>query len=189
MTGRVHLQVMVVTADRRCAMLVVLERDETSSGNPVYVAGRPGLRDRARARMSVRRLDAALANAECPESTAALAIRARRVTSDAMRRRMAHGFQRVVTSARTDARSRSVHPRVAAMAFSRERVLAAATEFDALVEGLLAPGPISAFGAARAFLLLTDGAGPLFNRSCGDLGGYLRAAIDGLDPVAPWLEI
>jgi hypothetical protein len=103
------------------------------------------LRDRAAARLSHHRLDLALAEGASPERSAALALRARRLTSLSQRRSLAATYRRVVQNARED------------------RVNAAREELARIAEALAQPGPVATQGAAQALLLLTDGTGPLHN--------------------------
>jgi hypothetical protein len=52
-----------------------------------------------------------------------------------------------------------------------------------MVVALLAPLPVSARGVAMASRLLSDGAGPLYNRlSSVDLVGAVREVTEQLDP-------
>ena len=45
----------------------------------------------------------------------------------------------------------------------RRRVASASEELSALAETLEDPGPVAASGVAQAWILLTDGTGPLYN--------------------------
>jgi hypothetical protein len=112
--------------------------------NRLLVATRPGIRDRLEARVAARRLDHALAAGIYPETSSALALRARRLTGPRRRRTMADGYHRL--------------PREA-----RGRVDSAGYELERLAETLESPGPVTAQGAAQAWLLLTDGTGPIHN--------------------------
>ena len=124
----------------------------------VLVAGRATLRDRMSARWRPARLDRALAEGAPPESSPALALRARRLTALSRRRSLAGALRRIVREALEDARvSRGrVRP-------DRNGVEAAREELTALADGLADPRPVAAHGVAQAWLLVTDGTGPLYN--------------------------
>ena len=134
-------------------------RQLRSDSGLYVVAGRPRIRDRALARLCAGRLDRALAAGAASEATAALALRARRLTALPHRRSIAQAYRRVVREAR--AGERRSHVRITAC---RSRVIAAGDELSLLADALARPGPVAAQGAAQAFLLLTDGTGPLYDR-------------------------
>jgi hypothetical protein len=141
----------------------------------LMVAGSVRLRDRLMVRFGQGRLDLALAAGAPAESTAAMALRARRLTALPDRRAKAATYRRMLREASdNDSRSRTrVAPR-------RERVVAANGALGRLAEALAEPGPVAARGAAEATLLLTDGTGPLYNSANqASLEGYvLRALAD-----------
>jgi hypothetical protein len=143
------------------------------------VAERPTLADRIAARWRPRRLDRALAQGAPPEASPALALRARRLTELPRRRSLAGAVCRIVREAHEGShRSRAmVQP-------DRNRVEAARDELTALADGLADPRPATAHGVAQAWLLVTDGTGPLYNpRSPGSLrAGAARAARE----LRPW---
>ena len=118
------------------------------------VAPQPKFRDRLAARLFARRLDWALANGADSEQSAPLALRARRLTSLSRRRLVAGALWRLLRDGR-----------VAAEESEQLADLAAA---------LAEPGPVDPRGAARAWLLVTDGTGPLYGR--GNLRGYAASA-------------
>lgn len=130
----------------------------SDSGRLLLLAGRPRIGDRAVARLRSGQLDRALAAGAAPESTAALSLRARRLTALRNRRATAQAYRRVVREARAG-RGRS-YVRITAC---KSRVVAASDELSRLADALAQPGPVAAQGAAQAFLLLTDGTGPLYN--------------------------
>jgi len=122
------------------------------------IAGRPTLLDRLSARWRPGRLDRALADGIPPEASPALALRARRLTELACRRPLARALRRVV---RDDLDGqRPSHGRVRP---DRNGVEAARDELTALADGLTDPRPVAAHGVAQAWLLVTDGTGPLYN--------------------------
>jgi hypothetical protein len=128
----------------------------------LFVAGRPGVRDRLAARVRARRLDQDLAAGVLPEASPALALRARRLTARPRRRRMADGYHRLRRE-------------------PRARLDCAGAELAGLAETLAAPGPVTASGAAQAWLLLTDGTGPLYN--VGSTDGVRAAAARTLESL------
>src|SRR5437763_1008326 len=80
--------------------------ERTFSGRRVRVAPAARIRDRAAARLRAGRLDLELARGAPPESTAALALRARRLTSLGCRRSIAETYLRLIRDARESARPR-----------------------------------------------------------------------------------
>jgi hypothetical protein len=124
----------------------------------VVVAKRPRLRDRVAARCRPRRLDRALAGGTPPEASAALALRAQRLTEPDHRRSIAQALRRILREAHEGRRAAPgrVMP-------SRAWVTAAREELGLLADTLDEPGPVTAGGVAQAWLLLTDGTGPLYN--------------------------
>lgn len=127
----------------------------------LLLAGRARIGDRAVARLRCGQLDRALAAGAAPESTAALSLRARRLTALPNRRAIAQTYRRVVREARAGGRRSYVQ-----ITACKSRVVAASEELGRLADTLAQPGPVAARGAAQAFLLLTDGTGPLYNPKC-----------------------
>jgi hypothetical protein len=126
------------------------------------VAPPPRIRDRLAARLLARRLDWALANGADSEQSPALAIRARRLTSLSRRRIVAGSLWRLLWAGRVAGDGRE--------------------QLAALASALAKPGPVDPCGAARAWLLLTDGTSPLYGR--GNLRGYAASAARQLKPRA-----
>ena len=122
------------------------------------IAKRTRLRDRLAARWRTRRLDRALADGTPPEASAALALRAQRLTELDQRRTIADALRQILHDAREG--HRTAPGRVPP---SRARVTAASDELSVLADTLDDPGPVSAGGVAQAWMLLTDGTGPLYN--------------------------
>jgi len=92
---------------------------------------------------------------------------------------MAGSFRRVVGAANTDRRQR-----IGRVTPNRRAVKSAADELNRLADTLDDPGPVAAQGVAQAWLLLTDGTGPLYNaRSRTNLCG---AAVRALGDLRPW---
>lgn len=155
----------------------VLVGDILSRG-PI-LAKRPTLSDRLTARWHPRRLDRALAGGTPPEASAALALRARELTELERRQSIAGAFRRVLREARDSMPHRSGRIRP-----DRSRVAAASEELSALADTLAEPGPVAATGVAQAWILLTDGTGPLYNGCSGASLGS-RAARAARD-LRPW---
>ena len=148
-------------------------------GRDGVVAERPRFRDRLAAHWRARRLDRSLADGVPPESSAALALRAHLLTEPDRRWSMAGALRRVVREAGEEHRPRlsRVTPNVRAVKAARE-------ELRRLADMLDEPGPVAAQGVARAWLLLTDGTGPLYNAqgNASLCAGAARAARD----LRPW---
>lgn len=140
------------------------------------IADRPRLRDRAWARWCSRRLDRELADGTPPESAAALALRAQRLTTLRNRRHLASALERVVRPAREGAAACYVM-----VAPCRSRVDAARDELRQLADALSEPGPVAPRGVAQATILLGDGTGALYNAgSEASLGACAVSATENL---------
>jgi hypothetical protein len=124
------------------------------------VAPPPTIRDRIAARVFARRLDWALANGADSEQSAALALRARRLTSLSRRRVIAGSLWRLLREGQVTSNGLD--------------------ELAGLASALAEPGPVDPRGAARAWLLVTDGTSPLYGR--GNLRGYAASALRELTP-------
>ena len=145
----------------------------------LVVARRTRLRDRLVARLRRRRLDRVLADGTPPEASAALALRAQRLTEPDQRSSMAGALRRIIREAQEAQR-----PAVGRIVPSRARVTAARDELSRLAEILDEPGPVAAGGVAQAWMLLTDGTGPLYNP---ESRVTLRAgAARALRELRPW---
>ena len=130
--------------------------------------------DRVAVRLHALGLDRALARGESPEATVRLALRARQLVSMRARRDLAGGLRHALAARARD------H-------VCRDRVRAAAAELQALADQLLTPAPLPAQGVAQASVLLQDGRGPLYRRSCrDDLRAQASRAVEALDPLASW---
>ena len=143
-------------AERDHESTIVLVADGLADG-PVH-AERPSFRDRLTARWHPRRLDRALAGGVPPEANTALALRAQELTELERRQSIAGALREVIREAREGApiaRGR-IRP-------DRRRVAAASEQLCTLADTLAEPGPVAASGVAQAWILLTDGTGPLFN--------------------------
>jgi hypothetical protein len=121
-------------------------------------AERPSLRARLAARWRPRRLDRALAGGVPPEASAALALRAQELTELERRNSIAGALRGVLRESREGAPLSPSRIRP-----DRRRVTAASEELSELADTLADPGPVAAGGVAQAWILLTDGTGPLYN--------------------------
>ncbi len=66
---------------------------------------------------------------------------------------------------------------------NRDSIIASGQEIQAMIEALLGPAPVSVRGPAMVSWLLSDGAGPLYDRRrSDDVAGALREATAQLDP-------
>jgi hypothetical protein len=132
--------------------------------------------DHLHARVRRSQLDEALARGAPPEASAPLALRARSLTRLSRRQAIAHGLRRVtgVTDRAAAASKARVSPR-------RSEVRDARDELTRLADALAHPGPVAARGVAQAWILLTDGTGPLYNpNSTTNLRACAASATDNL---------
>jgi hypothetical protein len=123
-------------------------------------AEHPRLRDRLAAQWLAPQLDRALAEGVSPEGSAPLALRAQRLTEPDRRWSIAGALRRIVREADED------RPRLGRMMPVRPNpgtVRAASEELNELADTLDDPGPVAAHGVAQAWLLITDGTGPLYH--------------------------
>ena len=177
MTSVAFLMVMRLLAHTAQHAATVLVSDTVLNG-PIH-AERPTLRARLTARWHPRRLDLALAGGVPPEASTSLALRARQLTELKRRESIAVAIRQLLREAREGApfaRGR-IRP-------DRSRLAAAGDELTALADTLAEPGPVAAIGVAQAWILLTDGTGPLYNPYCRTnlRAGAARAARE----LRPW---
>jgi hypothetical protein len=126
------------------------------------------------------RLDSELAAGESPESRSALATRATVLVRPHHRRLLAKSLTRVLSDAARPGRS----IRGSRVSVARRNVLGAAGQLRELIERLLQPAPLPSRGLAALELLLTDGAGPIYNpNSNEDLRAAVGAVLDALEPL------
>jgi hypothetical protein len=145
----------------------------------LVVACRPRLIDRLAARLRARRLDRALAQGTPPEASAPLALRAQRLTEPEQRSSIARELRRILSEAQQSRR-----PEFARVLPSRGSVWAAREELRRLADTLDDPGPVAAAGVAQAWILLTDGTGPLYNPTSRTT--LLSGAARALRELRPW---
>jgi hypothetical protein len=133
------------------------------------------LGDRIRAWISAASLDRELASGVPIESCPLLVLRARALTDPHAAAELGEQLRRIVREAHEGPRPRT-H-----IAPARDHVLAAEDDLRLLASRLQSPTPIAARGVAKARLLLTDGAGPMFDAcNSDDLGAAVRDAISAL---------
>jgi hypothetical protein len=137
------------------------------------------LRDRLIVRLRSPSLDTALANGTPSKADAALALRARRLTTLPRRRELALAIRHLLR----DADRPGAHSRLRVSPLP-DRVSAASRELATLAEKLGEPTPVCVRGVAQALILLTDGTGPLYNpRSEGTVGDRAASAAANLTPA------
>ena len=137
------------------------------ASSELRIAPQEGLLARLTAGLRSRRLDEQLARGTAPEIAAPLALRARRLTTLARRREIADGLRRVIRDT-----CRGMAPSQARISPRLSQVVAATDDLTRLADALASPGPVAARGVAQAWILLTDGTGPLYNANS---TGNLRA--------------
>lgn len=157
---------MLVLADERNPGCVIVERARVTA--------------RMRARMGTRRLDRALAAGVSPDSSAGLSVHAHDLIGARARCQLSRSIRRLLDEA--------VHP-VRPLSFSvpvcRSKVLRSRPALETLAKRLAGEGPLNACGLARLRILLSDGAGPLYDHPrADDLAPALERAIAALE-VAP----
>ena len=169
--------------DRRCARSATLVVRESHGSGPL--AARPRrFTDRLLAHVFGPLLDHQLAAGRLPESGQLLAARALALVCLGRRRALARNWERLLAAARCPAA-----PGLARTLLCRDRILAAEPDICEMVARLRAPLPVAARGVAAAEVLLTDAAGPLYNRhNQAALPALLRSAIAQLDPAASLAE-
>ena len=132
-----------------------------------------------RAVLAAGRLDRALARGVQPEASVELALRSQRLVRPPVRRKLAKSLRLLLAEA-----DRS-HPAPRfAVPVCRDRIEEAAADMRALIDGLVASGPVAAQGVARVLVLLSDGCGPLYSRASGDsVRRRVQEATVALDPL------
>ena len=137
--------------------------------------------DRLLARLRASRLDRDLAAGAPLGASRALALRAEMLVSAQYRRDLADSASRVLAAAAQPTFSGRARAPVC-----RDRVRGCSEEFERLIHLLLAAGPVSAQGVAKASVLLADAKGPLYHSaSSDDLRARVRDAADALIAARP----
>jgi hypothetical protein len=136
------------------------------------------------ARLLGSSLDRRLATGSPAESTPLLAVRADMLASPTTRWALARNWQDLLE------RAFSSHAgRVPRVPICRDRIIDAEPHIQAMLSVLTAPRPSSARGVAMVSLLLTDGAGPLYNSHCTtDLCSSLAEATAELESSSSMVE-
>jgi hypothetical protein len=128
--------------------------------------------------LEAARLDQELASGISPQTSDALALRARRITGRPSRADVASGLIQALFRAEDTAPGFS-----AAEVAHHHEVVAARTVIAALDRRLRAPEPVAPRGMAMLHELLAKGASPLFRPAePGAVGSQLRAAAAALAP-------
>jgi hypothetical protein len=132
---------------------------------------------RTLARMKAASLDRRLAAGQAPESDRLLAARADLIVGRRSRQRLADNWEHLLTAARMP-----ITPWGPRFAVRATTVLLAEQPLRELVAMIREPVRVNPRGVALARLLLSDGAGPLYNnpRRSADLIPALRAAAAAL---------
>lgn len=157
---------MLVLADERHPGCVRLERTRTLV--------------RVRARVRARHSDRALASGISPDSNACLSVRAHELIGWPTRAALARAIRRLVREA-----GHPVTPMTFHVPLCRGKIGRSRDTLEGLADRLLTDGPLDARGLAQISLLLTDGAGPVYDRpNADDLQPALERAIAALDVVA-----
>jgi hypothetical protein len=152
----------------------------TDRSNPQCVIPAHGrLLTRLWVHLHTARLDRALAGGACPDSSAALSLRASVLIGAAARRDLARGIQRLIEDARCVSRG----PLRPGAPLCRAKILDSAVTLREIEERLVSHDPLDVRGVAMLTLLLTDGAGPIYYRpSAQDLQMRLDAIVAALEP-------
>ena len=156
----------LVLADKRNPGCVIVERSRATA--------------RVRVRMRARQLDRALAEGASPDSSAGLSVRAHDLIGSRARTVLADAIRRLVEDA--------VHP-LRPLQFNipvcRSKVRRSRRTLEAVAERLVADEPLDARGLAQLRLLLTDGAGPVYDHpGANDLEPALRRVMAALEVQA-----
>jgi hypothetical protein len=140
--------------------------------------------DRAVASSRAGRLDACLAAGVAPESGRLIALRAAALVVPPRRRRLASDWDRLVRVARERPATWARVP------LRSDGIVAAEEDIWELQRSLRADVPVPARGVAMASTMLTDGAGPLYNRhSPVSVHAAVREIIQHLDPTTALLPV
>jgi hypothetical protein len=132
---------------------------------------------RVRARVQARRSDRALASGISPDSSACLSVRAHELIGGPTRAALARAIRRLVDEA-----GHRVRPMSFNVLICRSKIRRSRDTLEDLADRLLSDGPLDARGLAQIRLLLSDGAGPLYNHpGANDLEAALERAIVALE--------
>jgi hypothetical protein len=124
-------------------------------------------------------LDMAIAGGACPDSAAALSLRANRLISRPTRLRLSRAIRRLTRDAQHP--PRRIHESVP---ICWRKVARSTSTLAELADHLSSPYPVEARGVAQVQLLLRSGSSPLYSRPhADDLEEALETAIEALEPV------
>jgi len=134
---------------------------------------------RLAARIRARSLDRELAAGARPHASVVLSLRAQSLTRAETRERLAEEIRSAIRQADEPGWLNARIP------VCRDAVARSAEDLRRLASRLQGPRPVSAEGVARARELLTDGRGPLYDRSeARRLAAAVRDAVAALDRAA-----
>ena len=143
-----------------------------------FIARRNRWWTRLTARLLASSLDHQLAQGRSPEESGLLAARAQVLVSPVMRFTLAEMWADAMEQSRRPPVMRN--PRVP---MNGDSIIASGRAMQTMIDALLAAAPVSVRGPAMVSWLLSDGAGPLYDRRrSADLGDALREATAQLDP-------
>jgi len=136
---------------------------------------------RVRARMCSRQLDRALAQGTSPDSSAVLSVRAHDLIGVRTRSMLAQSIRRLVEEA-----GHPVRPLQFTIPICRSKVWRSRQALEEVADRLLGSEPLDARGLAQLRLLLSDGAGPLYDHpGANDLRPALQRVMAALEVRAP----
>jgi hypothetical protein len=162
-------------ANRRSTALLV----DDPAGAGWFKAEPANVWIRLSAHLRASSLDRQLASGLAPESSRTMAARAEMLVSRPRRQSLAENWRDLSERA---AGKPAVLTGCAPLC--RDRIIGADSHIREMVRALSTPLPVPAQGVAMASWLLTDGAGPLYNRKCAmDLSGALGRVVELLDPT------
>jgi hypothetical protein len=129
------------------------------------------------------RLDRALADGASPEGSALLALRSQQLVRPQVRRELGRTVRDIIAQA-----WEPLPRRPALTAEAHQRAVQQTTDvLKELADCLLAAAPVSARGVARAYLLITHPASPLYYPPPGDqLHSTIEEAVVALAPPRTW---
>lgn len=153
----------LVLADKRNPGCVIVARSRATA--------------RVRVRLCARQLDRALARGISPDSDAGLSVRAHDLIGARTRDSLAHAIRRLVHEA-----THPVRPGCFGVPICRSKVRRSRRALEELADRLVSGEPLDARGVAQLRLLLSDGAGPLYDHpSADDLQPALERVSAALD--------
>ena len=141
----------LVLTDRRNPGCVIVARSRATA--------------RVRARVCARQLDRELAQGVSPDSSAGLSVRAHDLIGSRARQLLAQAIRRLVQEA-----THPLRPMHFSVPVCRSKVRHSRRTLEELADRLSSGEPLDARGVAQLRLLLSDGAGPLYDHpSANDL--------------------